>query len=356
MSTPAMTVRRERRDAPSGLIAFAALAAVTAAALLWSKWLPYGDKLQAVVASERWADPSVLDEAGRAGSSPSLAGGWSFTTAYFADVWKAIVAALVIGAALQALVPTDWLARARGREAGLRGALAGGVLGLPFLMCTACAAPVAVALRRQGASTATTLGYAIGSPVLNPAVLVFIAVLGPWQWVATRIVVGIVLVLGLVALVARGAPDEVLEQDAPSTMDVAVLHDAPKRFVARLVRLTLTLIPLYVVTMLVFGVFRGWLFPLDATTGIALALLVAVTLGTLIDLPTAGEVPVLLALSAAGMHAGVIGALLITLPAISFVTMTMLAPSHTVRTTLAAAGAVAASGLLAAGMLGVLSA
>jgi uncharacterized membrane protein YraQ (UPF0718 family) len=83
---------------------------------------------------------------------------------------------------------------------------------------------------------------------------------------------------------------------------------------------------------------------------------VAVVLGTLIDLPTAGEVPLLVALAAGGLSTGAIGALLLTLPAISIVTMAMLAPTHTVRVTVAAAGAVALSGLAAAGLLGLLTA
>jgi uncharacterized membrane protein YraQ (UPF0718 family) len=87
-----------------------------------------------------------------------------------------------------------------------------------------------------------------------------------------------------------------------------------------------------------------------------LALVVAVVLGTIIDLPTAGEVPVILALSAAGLGTAATGALLLTLPAISLVTMALIWRSHGRRTTALAGSAVAVAGLLGASMLSVLAA
>lgn len=64
------------------------------------------------------------------------------------------------------------------------------------MMCTCCTAPVASALRRRGARTAGVVAYWLGNPLLNPAVLVFLALVAPWQWVATRLVVGVLLVVG----------------------------------------------------------------------------------------------------------------------------------------------------------------
>ena len=90
----------------------------------------------------------------------------------------------------------------------------------------------------------------------------------------------------------------------------------------------------------------GFCFSSIAIAPSVIAILVAVLLGTVIDLPTAGEIPLVLALAAGGLATGAIGALLITLPAFSIVTLTMLAPSHGVRTTVAAGAAVAATGLM----------
>ena len=95
--------------------------------------------------------------------------------------------------------------------------------------------------------------------------------------------------------------------------------------------------------------------PLTGETTLLLALAVAIVLGTLIDLSTAGEVPVILALSAAGPGTAATGALLLTLPAISFVTMALIWHSHGTRTTALAGSALAAAGLLGAATLTALA-
>jgi uncharacterized membrane protein YraQ (UPF0718 family) len=122
-------------------------------------------------------------------------------------------------------------------------------------------------------------------------------------------------------------------------------------FGRRLALLALTLTPVYVAVAFVQGLFRGWLFPLEGQTAMTLGLVVAVVLGTIIDLPTAGEIPVILALSAAGLGTAATGALLVTLPAISFVTTALIWRSQGTRTTVLAAGAVAVAGLLGAVVL-----
>ena len=104
--------------------------------------------------------------------------------------------------------------------------------------------------------------------------------------------------------------------------------------------------------MLLIGAFRGWLMPLGADTlhwGF-LAVLVAAVAGVLIVIPTGGEIPVILALTAVGVGAGTAGALLITLPALSLPSMVMVGRALSWRVTLAMAGVVAIAGL-AGGLL-----
>jgi uncharacterized membrane protein YraQ (UPF0718 family) len=90
------------------------------------------------------------------------------------------------------------------------------------------------------------------------------------------------------------------------------------------------------------GALRGWLFPLDG--GILdvaiLGAIVAAVAGTLVVIPTGGEIPILTALAAAGPGAGVIGALLIVLPAICLPSMVMIAGALGWRATSAMAAAV----------------
>jgi uncharacterized membrane protein YraQ (UPF0718 family) len=218
------------------------------------------------------------------------------------------------------------------------------------MMCTCCTAPLARTLRR-GAPTSSVLAYWLGNPTLNPAVLAFLAIVAPWQWFAVRLLVGAVLVFGVTALIGT-----LFGRDAPPAVPVPVEEGdgpAPRRFAAALLRLSATLVPEYAVVVFAIGTFRGWIFPLDGGSGhwAVAALIAAAALGTLVVIPTAGEIPILLGLSAAGAGAGVLGVLLITLPAISLPSMVMVVRSLSLRVTLATAAGVAATGLAAGGLL-----
>jgi hypothetical protein len=50
----------------------------------------------------------------------------------------------------------------------------------------AASAPITVTLRRVGVPTSTAVAFWLGNPVLNPAVLVLLALVAPWSWVAVR--------------------------------------------------------------------------------------------------------------------------------------------------------------------------
>lgn len=331
-------------------MALAAMAFAGAAivALTWAKWLPYAGKLGKVWSTGAWAGGDVLAKAGAAGSVPSLGGAWRFTWSYAGAVWKALVAALLIAAAVDALLTRRLLPASARSSDGFRGSLMGGIASLPSLMCTCCAAPVAVTLRRGGASRSTSLAYWVGNPVLNPAVLVFLALVAPWQWAATRLVIGCLLVFGASPLIARLAASTAgaSRDDQPSGFEFGA---AAGRFASTLLRLMLTLLPEYLLLVFLIGLLRGWMLPLGAGAAHLgpIALLIAVLLGTLVVIPTGGEIPIALGLAAAGMGSLVIGALLITLPAISLVSMAMVVRTFSARITLAMTGAVALCGALA---------
>jgi hypothetical protein len=225
-------------------------------------------------------------------------------------------------------------------------------------MCTCCTAPLAATLRRDGVGTAADVAYWLGNPLLNPAVLAFLALVAPWQWTLTRIGVGVLVVVGGGALVARltdrsSVPVAQLEPPQAGEDATEWFASAPGRFVRTLVRLVLTLVPEYVLVVLAVGAFRGWLFPLGGShlaTGAAVVLVAAVV-GTLLVIPTGGEIPVLQGLALAGFSLGGIGALLLTLPAVSLPGMAMVGRAFGWRATWATAGVVAAGGLLAGGLL-----
>ena len=259
------------------------------------------------------------------------------------------MAALLIAAAVQSLVPRQWLVRVLAPRR-FPPTLAGGLCSLPSMMCSCCTAPVTASLRRSGVPTSSALAYWIGNPVLNPAVLVFLALLLPWQWVTTRLVVGGLLVFVLTAWVARLAARPAVPDGVVARGEHVEDGERPAivRYARALTRLAVVLVPDYLVVVFAVGALRGWLFPFDGGAGdwAVLAVVAAAVAGTLVVIPTAGEIPILTALVAAGAGAGVIGALLIVLPAICLPSMVMVGKALSWRVTAAMAGAVCLTGLL----------
>jgi uncharacterized membrane protein YraQ (UPF0718 family) len=362
-SSPDVAVPAPGRPGRAAVLGVVLALVLAAAALTWSKWVPYTERAVQVATSGTWSGSDVLTAGGvRPGDPPSWHAGRTFTLAYAGAVWKALVAALLIGAAVQALVPRTWLLRLLARRTRLGSAAVGGLAGTPSMMCTCCTAPVAVGLRRRGVPLAGAVAYWLGNPLLSPAVLVFLLLVAPWQWAVVRAVVGTLVVVGGAALVAA-----LVERGrTPATRLPALeepdaeyrLGPALRRFVCALLRSTLVLVPEYLVVVMLVGAFRGWLFPLGAGTALATGVLVglAAVLGTLVVVPTGGEIPVLHGLALAGAATGVLGSLLVTLPAVSLPGMVMVGRALGWRATTATAGVVAVGGLLGAGLLVLLGA
>ncbi|PRX50927.1 hypothetical protein B0I33_10178 [Prauserella shujinwangii] len=346
MVQPAHTAPHPRR-ALSPAVAVLLCAAVAAVALLLVKWLPYGAKTATLLGTHTWEGGSLLDT----GQGPSLRAGWDFLVRYGEAVWPALVAAVVIGAAAETLLPRDWVGRVLGPGRTVNGAL----LAVPSMMCTCCTAPIVNALRRSGAGLRPTVAYWLGNPVLNPFVLAFLLLVGPWQWAATRLAVGALLVAGVSALAGRLA-----RGGHPAGLDgVPGLPPEPagRRFTGALARFAVVLIPEYAILVFAVGALRGWLFPFADGAGVPVlaAVALAAVLGTLAVIPTAGEIPVLLALATAGAAPAIGGALLITLPAVSLPSMVMVGRALGWRVTTVVGGGVAAAGAASAALLTVLS-
>lgn len=348
---------RSRRTAIAAGVIFAA---ITVAGITWAKWWPYAHKMVHVIEVHAFSGTSMITSHAKVPPAPSWHAAWSFATSYFKDIWIALLAALVIAAAADALVPRRWLVRQLSRGPRfLGGAAAGGLASLPCMMCTCCGAPIAVTMRRQGVPPASALAYWVGNPALNPAVLVFLAVVLPWQWVAVRIVGGILLVLLAAGLAGRIDRHQVV----PATWTPSDVEEEPfswlgagKRFARSLIRLSATLLPEYLVVVLLVGGLRGWLFPLShgvETWGV-LALVVFAVAGALFVIPTAGEIPIILGFLAAGMATGPVGALVITLPALSLPSMAMVSRSFSLRALGVMLLAVVVLGMAAGAVLAVI--
>ena len=316
------------------------------AGLFYVKWHPYYDRAFVAAAGHSIGHSILMGDAASA-PEPSWNAALGYALAYGKAIWQAMLLGLRLGSGIQALLPAAWVRRVLGGR-GLGSVVAGGLLAVPGMMCTCCAAPVVVGMRRQQAAAGPALAFWLGNTVLNPATLVFTGFVLGWHWTLLRMCFGVPMVFGLGYLASRMAGSGEVAVTAMPTEEPHTLAEVGKRWAWLFGRMAVRLIPEYVVIVLLLGAFRAWMFPAigpaigDQWWWIA-AMAVA---GMLFVIPTAGEVPIVQAMLALGMGSGPAAALLLTLPPVSLPSLAMLARSFPRRILAAVALAVIGFGVL----------
>ncbi|MHB1536188.1 MAG: permease [Acidimicrobiales bacterium] len=341
------TTRRAR------LIALGAFLLIAAVGTYLVKWHPYYLKGFSV-ATDHTLGASMVS--GHSGAAPA---GWhaalDYAYHYGASIWQAFVVGLLVAAGIQELLPRDWLMRLLG-QGRFRSTAIAGMAAVPSMMCTCCSAAPTVTLARSRASVGATMAYWLGNPVLNPATIVFMALVLGWRWAVLRIVVGVVLVLGLASL----AQHIFGERDLPLAAEKAVAAAASRptddrplgvRYFSTLGRLCLGLVPEYLVIVVGLGAARAFLFPaVTPAIGHALWLVVVLAItGTLFVIPTAGEIPIVQTFMGFGLGTAGAAALMITLPAVSLPSLVMVGRAVPAKVLALVASMVVAMGLVTAG-------
>jgi uncharacterized membrane protein YraQ (UPF0718 family) len=326
------------------------------AGLFYVKWYPYYGRAF-VAASQHSIGHSILMGEAATAPTPSWSAALGYALAYGTAIWKAMVLGLLLGSGIQALLPASWVQRVLGNRS-FGSVLAGGFLAMPGMMCTCCAAPVVVGLRKHQASPGGAVAFWLGNTMLNPATLVFTGFVLGWNWTLLRVLLSVPMVFGLGYLANRvtksGPP--VAAELPPIEPEPRSLAEVGKRWLQILVRMTVRLIPEYVVIVLLLGAIRAWMFPhIGPAIGDQWFWIVALALaGMLFVIPTAGEVPIVQAMLALGLGGGPAAALLMTLPPVSLPSLTMLGRSFPTRMLLAIAGAVVGFGILGGAIASVL--
>ncbi|HEU0230921.1 MAG TPA: permease [Burkholderiaceae bacterium] len=344
-----------------GIAVFLLLAVV---GLFYVKWSPYYDR--AFVAAQMHSiGQSMLTAGADTVPAPSLRAALDYAWAYGRSIWQALLLGLLLGSAMQALLPAHLVRKWLG-AASNRSVLAATLLSVPSMMCTCCSAPVVTGLRRCKAASGSTVAYWLGNTMLNPATLVFMGFVLGWKWVGLRLVLGLVLVLGLGWLLNRmnrvsgpastGMPHssdsaaQMAQQpdDAEPRLDLA---QALQCWARAFVGMALRLLPEYLVLVLLLGATRAWLFPaLGVGVDDSLLWIVgAAVAGMLFVIPTAGEVPIVQAMLSLGMASGPAAALLLTLPPVSLPSLAMVAKSFQARELFVVIAGVVMMGVLAGG-------
>ena len=108
-----------------------------------------------------------------------------------------------------------------------------------------------------------------------------------------------------------------------------------------------SMLPAYILFVLVVGGVRAWLFPVVGAHATGLLWLIGLALaGTLFVIPTAGEIPIIQTLMHYGLGIGPAAALLLTLPALSVPSMAIVWKSFPRRAILFAAASTFVIGIL----------
>lgn len=345
-NTPGPVAPSASRAEIFGLIGFLVIAI---GGLTWAKWYPYVLKGQSI-AGKHSMGASVIT-----GGKAHAPAGWhaalSYATSYAHSIWMALVVGLLMATAIAELVPRDWFSRVLAMRR-TRSIVIAGAAAVPSMMCTCCSAPAAVSMARSRATLGATLAYWLGNPVLNPATIVFMGFVLGWRWAALRIVIGLALVFGVALIAERAFAARRVPAVGTLATQAAEQPGGPLalRFARTLGRLCLGLLPEYAVLVLVLGAVRAFLFP-AVTPSVAhafwLVLLLAVT-GTLMVIPTAGEIPIVSSFMALGLGAAGSAALMITLPAVSLPSLVMVGRALPRRALLFVTAAVIIAGLATA--------
>jgi uncharacterized protein len=300
--------------------------AVAIIGLYYVKWEPYYNKAF-LAANTHDIGSSILSGKANVAPDPSWEAAWGYAKTYFLAIWKAMVLGIVLGSLVQVAIPQNWLIRVLG-STSFRSTAVAGVTALPGMMCTCCAAPVAVGLRKRFASVGAALAFWLANPVLNPATIIFMGFVLGWNFATLRIISGIILVFGVSYFANRFVSENEIDFKE-ETLNVPQMENTDQSILVRYMKtlwsLFINTVPAYIVTVLILGAARAWLFPaVDPTWGNSiLAMLGLAIVGTLFVIPTAAEIPITKTMMSFGLGAGPAAALMMTLPAISIPSLLM---------------------------------
>ena len=205
-----------------------------------------------------------------------------------------------------------------------------GLASIPGMMCTCCSAPLVVGLRKKNVSVGAALAFWIGNPIINPATLVFMTFVLSWKFTLIRLVFGLILTFGVSYLANRFVKndtsfdiDQIIKDEESTTGNFL------SKWLKTIGSMLLYIVPTYILSVLLLGAARVWLFPqISETTANGLVgILIFAIVGMLFVIPTAAEIPIIQTFMSLGLGGGPAAALLITLPAISLPSLLLVAKS-----------------------------
>ena len=260
---------------------------------------------------------------------------------------------LIGGAVSSLLVPREMVRRIL-KARGSKGALFGGLLGAPLMMCSACSVPVAIGWKRKGANLETTLAVVMGAALMNVMGLMTIYILFPAALAWGRIAASVALVLVVTPVLVRwvirygsaestgrqvegvlgrqeAAEPHGEEDDERKTVERETWRQATKAAVrgwwGNSVEIAYRLFLPMTGAIFLAAFIRLFLPPeiVESYLGQGwMAIVLVSAFGTLIAVPTLFEIPLTMGFVFLGMGLGPAASLLITAPSVSIVSYYML--------------------------------
>jgi hypothetical protein len=250
-----------------------------------------------------------------------------FTADYLNGVWFSTILGLLIAGAVSAFLP--YLVRRYAAGNTWNNHAAGIALGLPMMLCTCCASCSLPGLRKSGFGLRPLLGFFITAPSLNIVTVILAFKLLPLSLAVCRLGLGIAAAIGLPYLVTKWG-GEIPAAGLESTLAAETEPDQSlwKGWLTHTWRAVMMAVPPLVGGIFLIGVLSTFM-PLDEFAkhvghGPGAAVLAA-AMGTLVMVPTFTEVVLVKEMTSHGMGLGPVLALLISLPAVSFPSLLVLA-------------------------------
>lgn len=238
---------------------------------------------------------------------------------YLVVIWQALAFGLLISAAVRAFIPVTAMARLF-KGGPVREQLVAGVSGAPLMLCSCCVTPVFSSVYRRSKRLGPSLALMLAAPALNPAALTLTFILFASGIAWTRLAMSLIAVFIGTALVARVAG----RGRAAALPPLEAASDAPHargplaRYLESLVHIGIRTVPLIIIgvvaSMWVADSLPMWIQSPSASRWM---IVIAASIAVPLALPTFFEIPLAVALLAAGAPAGAAAALLFAGPAVN---------------------------------------
>jgi uncharacterized membrane protein YraQ (UPF0718 family) len=280
---------------------------------------------------------------------------FAVTLKYFEIVWPALLFGILIGALVRAFLSPAWVMKILGGVGGGKQVVAG-LAGAPLMLCSCCVTPIFTGVYERGAKLGPSIALMLGSPGLNPAVLIFTFVIfsfNPLIGVA-RVVLTLLAVFVLAALVGKMFERESGERTqerlkklmAKQSEEIRSWSDFLLKFLKSVVYLSLVTIPLIAAGVILSSLLLPTLGQLNQMQSVITIGAVAL-ISVLIAVPTFFEIPLALMLLHMGAPTGAAVAMLFAGPIVNLPSLFVLARETNVKVSMALG-----TGLLLLALLG----